>query len=1323
MTKLAINAGSIVASLDLNTGQFSTKLEKAQKQADGFAEKLKGYGGAFEELGKGLTLGVTAPLTAIGVAAGKIGMDFEAGMSRVQAISGTTKDEMSKLSEQALQLGADTAFSASEVASGMENLASAGFNANEIMEAMPGLLDLAAVSGGDIAQSSEVAASALRGFGLEAGEAGHVADVFARAAADTNAETADMGEAMKYIAPVAHAMGLSLEETAAAIGIMSDAGVKGSQAGTTLRGALSRLAKPTKAMNEVMDDLGISFYDSEGKMVSLKDQIAILQDATKGMTQEQKNQMLVTLYGQESLSGMLALVDAGPEKLDTLTTSLEESNGAAAKMSDTMMDNTKGKWEEMMGALETAGIKVFNVIAPAITKIAEKVGELADKFSNLNPKTQETIVKMAGIAAAIGPVLVVGGKMANGIGSIIGLFSKFGAGANIATTAASALGGASGLGSVITTGTEAGGVIASLGGAAGSGGILGSLTSGLGTSLAAMNPWALGIAGAGAVAYGLYKCLSEDSIPAVQIFDDTISEGTQKAVGSFLEFNDKVTLALDQLAWSGQTVTGEMAENISGNFSQMAADIQAGLDKNYEESLGKMQNFVTGSTSLSKEEQDQILNNMQEGYENRKQSVSDGEARIKEILDTASSKKRALTKSEQEEINSIQEDMVNTGINVLSEGEVESKSIMERMKAQAGEITATQAAEVVKNSLEQKDKSIKAANEQYNDVVKEIIRQRDEAGTITKEQADKLIEEATRQRDESVKKAEEMHTNVVNEAKAQAKEHVNEVDWETGEIKTKWQIMWEDIKKYAKKAGQAFLDLAKAIPGYLKDVPSKMFNIGKDIINGLINGIKSLAHKVTETVSNVAHSISNGFKKVLGIHSPSKVFEKFGKFTVEGYVEGIEKNKYKAIKSVEDMGNMVIKQYDKLGDAVITALQNKYKEEERIQLDSLRTQTENVKRETDERLRQYDRELQAKLKVLDLETTDAEKEIQDQIDAINNKTKQEEKELKEQEYQNKITAKEKELSEAKSAEERSKIQAELNQMKAENEREHLLEHRQMQIAALQDEMDRIRQQSADKRNELQLEYEEKKKNEENKSAVVIANLENEMETTKEHYATLLEEERLQATARTIILDENNKEMIELLGSYNPYWQDAGQSFGESLLCGLNSMKQPIQEAVDDILSLVGKAGRAAANIEAQNAIIVQSKRDWEKAYETGNKAAMDKAHETAEGARKNGGTIKATDPLEKKHRSSKYDTLPKNAQGTNYFSGGWTWVGEQGPELIELPKASKVYSNQKSMDMAKGSNGGITQNITINSPTPLTPSEIARKNLQASRQLAMEWGL
>lgn len=340
---------------------------------------------------------VTTAAAGAGIAAVKIGSEFESQMSRVQAISGATGEEFEQLRELAIQLGADTAFSASSAAEGMENLAAAGFATNEIMDAMPGMLDLAAASGEDLAVSADIAASTLRGFGLEADQAAHVADVLAMNANKTNSSVADTGEAMKYVAPLAKAAGISFEETAAAIGIMANAGIQGSQAGTTLRGALSRLSKPTKDMKEAMSDLGISFYDSEGKMKSLSEQVGMLRKATAGMTDEQRNNYLVTLYGQEALSGMLALINEGEGALQDLTKAYEKSDGAAKKTAEIMQDNLSGALEELGGSAETLGILFYDSIAGNLKKTVQSVTKSVNKISDAFKKGGiDKAVKQAG---------------------------------------------------------------------------------------------------------------------------------------------------------------------------------------------------------------------------------------------------------------------------------------------------------------------------------------------------------------------------------------------------------------------------------------------------------------------------------------------------------------------------------------------------------------------------------------------------------------------------------------------------------------------------------------------------------------------------------------------------------------------------------------------------------------------------------------------------------------------------------------------------------------------------------------------------------------
>lgn len=406
---------SVEALLKATDSGFVKTFKDAQDAVKTFEKNSNSMttavGKVMQGTGAAMTKYITTPLIGVGVAAAKVGGDFEEQMSRVKAISGATGKSFDELRQQAVDLGAKTAFSAKESAAGMENLASAGFSAQEIMKAMPGLLDLAAVSGGDVALASENTATALRGFGLEASEAGHVADVFARAAADTNAEVGDMGEALKYVAPVANSMGISLEETAAAIGIMSDAGIKGSQAGTTLRGALSRLARPTKAMQDTMDNLGVSFYDADGKMKPLKTQVELLKKAFEGLTPEQQQNALVTLYGQESLSGMMALIDKGPDSLGKLTKSLKDSDGAADDMARTMQDNMNSSIEQMFGAFESAAIVIQKILAPSIRKVADAISGLVEKFVSAPESTQKLVVAIGAIVAAIGPLIFMIGSV------------------------------------------------------------------------------------------------------------------------------------------------------------------------------------------------------------------------------------------------------------------------------------------------------------------------------------------------------------------------------------------------------------------------------------------------------------------------------------------------------------------------------------------------------------------------------------------------------------------------------------------------------------------------------------------------------------------------------------------------------------------------------------------------------------------------------------------------------------------------------------------------------------------------------------------------
>jgi TP901 family phage tail tape measure protein len=403
-------------------------LESVNKQLervkiDNITNSLDKVGNKAQETGRTLTMGVTTPIVGIGIAAAKVGMDFESNMSRVKAISGATGEDFDKLRNQALDLGSSTAFSANECAVGMENLASAGFDSNKIIEAMPGLLDAAASSGEDLGQVTSVVTGALNGFGLEATQTGHVADVLAKSSADTNADILSMGEAFKYCATPAAAAKQSMEEVSAAIGIMSDSSIEGSQAGTTLRGVFTRLANPSKEAAGAMKDVGFNAFDAQGKMLPLNKIIDNLSASTKGLTDQQKQQFISQVFGQEAMSGMLALMSSGGDKIRKLTKGYEDCDGAAKKIADTMQNNTKGSIDEAMGALETAAINMQTIITPTIKSVAGIITKLANAFNALPKPIQSVIVKTLALTAVIGPMLLVFGKLTKGVSSTIKLMS------------------------------------------------------------------------------------------------------------------------------------------------------------------------------------------------------------------------------------------------------------------------------------------------------------------------------------------------------------------------------------------------------------------------------------------------------------------------------------------------------------------------------------------------------------------------------------------------------------------------------------------------------------------------------------------------------------------------------------------------------------------------------------------------------------------------------------------------------------------------------------------------------------------------------------
>ncbi|TNO99975.1 phage tail tape measure protein [Bacillus cereus] len=315
----------------------------------------------------GIAVGAGAALAGVVSA----GAGFEKTMSAVQAVTGASGQDMKKMSELAKKMGSETKFSASQAAEGMQYLGMAGFKTNEIMEAMPGMLSLAAAGQLDLGLAADITSNIMSGFGLKADQATHSADVLAKAASSSNTNVEQMGEAMKYAAGSASTVGFTMEETSAAMMAMANAGLQGSVAGQAWGTSLNRLAKPTKEMKKVMGELNLEFFDSQGKIKPLPQLVSELEQKTAGMTNQQKAATLSTLFGAEAFKNWAALMKVGGEELGRMTDGLVLADGAAKKMADTMSNNLSGKWDEFKSKLEGLGITIFTIIAPALYAILQ----------------------------------------------------------------------------------------------------------------------------------------------------------------------------------------------------------------------------------------------------------------------------------------------------------------------------------------------------------------------------------------------------------------------------------------------------------------------------------------------------------------------------------------------------------------------------------------------------------------------------------------------------------------------------------------------------------------------------------------------------------------------------------------------------------------------------------------------------------------------------------------------------------------------------------------------------------------------------------------
>lgn len=470
---MSVNVGKAVGYLDLDTSKFKAGLKDALSTLREFTNQSNSAGTRFEALGSSLkivgrtiTTAVSLPLLALGAGAIKTASDFEAGMSKVSALSGATGDDLKMLEDKAREMGASTKYSATEASEALSYMALAGWDAEQMAAGLEPSLKLAGAAGMELSLATDIVTDTMSMFGMEASEATKMTDMLAYAQANSNTDVQQLGEALKYCGASANAMGYDLADTTALLGTFADQGLKGSSAGTTLNAMFRDMKKNAKDGAIAIGDTNVAIVDANGNYRDMTDILADVQKATEGMTQAERDMALSSVWGTEALKGVNMAFEAGVPKIREFEEGIRNSDGAASEMYDTMQNNLQGAIDNMKSAFEGLLITIGQRLIPIFQNLVEGITNVFTWFNNLNPAIQNVIIAVGGFLAILGPLLLIVGnviifivKLSTSISALVTFFSAGGAGAGLLSAAIGALSGPIGIAIGVITALIAVGVL------------------------------------------------------------------------------------------------------------------------------------------------------------------------------------------------------------------------------------------------------------------------------------------------------------------------------------------------------------------------------------------------------------------------------------------------------------------------------------------------------------------------------------------------------------------------------------------------------------------------------------------------------------------------------------------------------------------------------------------------------------------------------------------------------------------------------------------------------------------------------------------------
>lgn len=809
---------TLVGKIVLDADGFSEKVDGVMSKVESLGNGLQKAGEKIAGVGSSLTKAVTIPLAGLGTVSVKTAATFEDGMLKVQSLSGATQEEYVKLSDAAKHYGATTAWTAKDVADAMGYMALAGFDTNEILQSTSGMLSLASASGEDLATVTDILTDSMTAFGDGAGEASRYADVLATTQAKSNTTVGLLGEAFKYVAPLAGSYGYKLEDVATALGQMANAGVKGSMAGTALSSVITRLGTNTDGCRSAIEEMGVQFYNQDGTARDLSLVLKDLCDKTKNLSVEEKAATAKHIAGMEAQKGLLAILNQGSAAYSDLEGKIKSCGGAASDMATNMESGLGGSLRSLQSALEGVAITLGEKLAPYVTKAAEKIKEFTEWFQSLDDKTQNTIVKFGMLVTAAGPVITIFGKGVSVIGTLISTGSKLvgGAGSIISVGKTLFSGGTKLVGGI-------GSLIAKLGG-----GLLPALAS------VPAPVWiviaVIGVLVAAGVA--LYKNWDEIKEWAGKIWGK-IKEIVGGAVDGIKNFFSGI---IDFAKNNWQSLALLLVNPFVGGFKLLYDNCES------------FRNFI-----------DNFLGNLKEGFQNFKDNVvekftelKDGAAeKLHELKENVTAKFSELKDSAVEKASELKDKAVEKFYELKDSAEEKFHSLKEKVVSKVEEMK-----ENASSKIHEMGEKVSAGFQEMKDKAAEKFSDlKEKWGQRFEEAREKIISEATELKEKAGEKISEFKDSAVakvSEFKESAVSRFNEFKNESvsklNEVAQKGVEGFNSIREKGSAAIENLKNVASSKFSEMGNAIHEKFNAVGEKIVGTFTKCRDTVHDIVEKV-------------------------------------------------------------------------------------------------------------------------------------------------------------------------------------------------------------------------------------------------------------------------------------------------------------------------------------------------------------------------------------------------------------------------------------------------------------------------------------------